>query len=305
MLKFICNKYFNKKFIRITPTHFGWGYGYGFFSNYRVCLQQLISNHLDRKLIPYVDWRNTTWVEGIDPMKSKKLPKNQENPFDYWFDQTIPQKNDGVKLSNGKLDFKIIDHAINYFKDDRLVIQQEVDKLYLKPKKEILDKVDKLYLNNLKGEVVLGVMARGSEYNKHHPFYGVFGINDYIDEIKKVLKKRPNITKIFIVSEDLAYIEKISSEFSETYFVPNVFRRTDESLEYVEEMHHWCNISQKRKNHTKLLGEEVIIQTKLLAKCNYLLGRHSGVFCGAILWNQKIEEVFSIDINAHSTNIIK
>ena len=54
-----------------------------------------------------------------------------------------------------------------------------------------------------------------------------------------------------------------------------------------------------------ILTFEKIDMDNLLAKCNYLLGRHSGIFCGAILWNQNIEEVFSIEINAHSTNIIK
>jgi hypothetical protein len=54
------------------------------------------------------------------------------------------------------------------------------------------------------------------------------------------------------------------------------------------------NVSTKRNDHCKLLGEETIIQTKLLGKCDYLFGRLSGVFAGAVLWNENIKKVFKI-----------
>ena len=31
-----------KSFYNTTPNYFGWGHEYGFFSNYRICLEQLI-----------------------------------------------------------------------------------------------------------------------------------------------------------------------------------------------------------------------------------------------------------------------
>ncbi len=297
MIKKLFNKN-RKTFLKIHPTDFGWGMGYGFFSNYRACLQQLISNHKEKKLTPYVDWKNTTWVEGFDPGVSKKFPKNQENPFDYWFDQTIPAKSDKIVKGDGKLDFDIIDHAKTYFKSEEINIQREIDSLYLKPKKHIQDKIDEIYSNEFKGKSVLGVMARGSEYNKHHPFYGSFGIKEYIEEIKKIMQKHPEIDKIFAVSEDLEYVSQIKKEFNDVYYMPDVFRRTDETQEYVDEIHYWCNVSTKRENHTKLLGEEVIIQAKLLGKCDHLFGRHSGVLAGAVLWGEKIKHLHIIDENA-------
>lgn len=294
-----------KKFLRVTPTNFGWGYGYGFFSNYRVCLQQLITNHRGKKLIPYIDWRNTTWVEGVDPMQSTSMPKNQVNPFDYWFEQQIPRNIDKVKFSKEKINPTIIDHSLNYFKDERLLEQQAVDKLYIKPKAFITDKIREIYKSEFEGEVVLGVMARGCEYNLHHPFYGVFGIDEYVEEVRTILDKRPDITKIFIVSEDSHYIERFKNEFSSVYYLKDVFRRTDETEEYMNKYHHWCNISKKRENHTKLLGEEVIVQTKLLGMSDYLIGRNSGIFCGAVLWSENIKEIFNLDLNAHSRELIE
>ena len=125
-------------------------------------------------------------------------------------------------------------------------------------------------------------------------FVGVFTIEDYINNIKDILNKHPEITKIFVVSEDGEYIDTVQSEFPSSYAVPNVFRRTDETLEYMNRVHCWPNVSTKRQNHCKLLGDETIIQTKLLGKCDYLFGKQSGVFAGGVLWNENLKMVYKI-----------
>jgi hypothetical protein len=284
-----------KTFYNIKPTNHGWGYGYGFFSNYRVCLEQLI-NFNDNNGIgkPYVNWDGTTWIEGFNPFESKDILNNY-NPFDLWFDQDIPKQDDIVIQNNEIPRTDLIDHSKHYFDEpEALLKQQTIDKLYIKPKQYILDKIDEIYEKELKGYVVLGVMARGTEYNLHHPMYGVFGINDYILEIRKILEANPQINKLFIVSEDSEYINAIHAEFPSSYFMPDVFRRTDETMEYINHVHCWPNVSTKREDHCRLLGEETIIQTKLLGKCDYLFGRLSGVLTGAILWNENIKKLFKI-----------
>lgn len=215
-------------------------------------MEQLINHYESGNKNPiYIDWSGTTWVEGFNPFESRQCP-NSENPFDWWFDQTILSENDKknyYKLTRSNPN--IIDHAKHYFNDDGLKIQQTVDKLYIRPKQHILDKIDEIYEREFKGHVVLGVMARGSEYNLHHPMYGQYGIETYLQEIQKVLDKHPEITKIYIVSEETDYVNKISETFPNSYFVPNVFRRTDETDEYINRVHCWINVSTKRENHTK------------------------------------------------------
>lgn len=284
-----------KTFYSISPTNHGWGYGYGFFSNYRICLEQLIHyQNIKGSAIPYIDWSKTTWSEGFNPFESTNFNFTY-NPFDLWFDQEIPSESDIiVKCNLGPMP-DLIHHGKDYFNEkESLEIQQTIDRKYIKIKKYILDKVDEIYQNELKGHVVLGIMARGTEYNYHHPMYGVFNVHDYIREIKKILDENPDITKIFIVSEDSQYINKIKNYFPSSFFLPDVFRRTDETDEYINKIHCWPNVSTKRQNQCTLLGEETIIQTKLLSKCNYLFGRHSGIFCGAILWNENISKIFKI-----------
>jgi hypothetical protein len=282
-------------FLNIKPTNHGWNFGYGFFSNYRVCLEQLIDNHeKNTQYIPYVNWDKTTWIEGFNPFESTVFTSSY-NPFDQWFDQQIPTNFDTIIQCNSPLRPDLISHDKHYFDEpDQLQRQQTVDKLYIKPKQYILDKIDEIYQKEFEGHVVLGVMARGTEYNFHHPMYGIFGVQDYINQIKITLKETPDITKIFIVSEDSEYVNIIANEFPSNYFLPNVFRRTDETLEYINKFHCWPNLSKKRPNHCKLLGEEVIIQTKLLGKCNFLIGRMSGVFAGAILWNENIKKIYKL-----------
>ena len=276
----------------ISPTHFGWGYGYGFFSNYRMCLEALI--HLKKNNIlgkPYINWKKTTWVEGFNPFENK-VCYSEENPFDWWFDQNIPTKTDNINIFPGPNPGSIIDHSKHYFDNKEFLnLQQSIDTEYIKPKKKILDKINEIYDKEFKNEVVLGVMARGSEYNKLHPFYGVYDIDHYISEIKNVLESNKKITKIYVVSEESEFIEKINNAFPNVYFVPNVFRRTDETDEYITHVHCWINVSKKRENHTIQLGEECIIQTKLLGKCDYLCGRYCGLTAGAVLWNENIKDV--------------
>lgn len=285
----------SKNFYEISPTYFGWGWGYGFFSNYRMCLEMLLEFHnknLSINKIPYISWKKTTWVENFNPFENETCLSNS-NPFDWWFDQEIPTEIDIIESGpKSPIPGSIIDHSKHYFDDKNMLnMQQYIDKLYIKPKKHILDKINEIYNKEFKNEVVLGVMARGSEYNKLHPFYGVYDIDHYINEIRKILETNKKITKIFIVSEESAFIEKIHNTFHNSFYIPNVFRRTDETDEYITTVHCWINVSKKRNNHTIQLGEECIIQTKLLGKCNYLCGRFCGLTAGAVLWNENIEDV--------------
>ena len=85
------NTYYN-----ITPTNHGWKFGYGFFSNYRICLEQLIVHHENNGAeIPYINWAYTTWVEGFNPFESTTI-STDINPFDFWFDQKIPGAADKI-----------------------------------------------------------------------------------------------------------------------------------------------------------------------------------------------------------------
>jgi hypothetical protein len=295
-----------KKYYSISPIFNPNGIGSGFFSNYRIVLEKLMNFNLNSNgMIPYVNWANTTFVDGFNPIIENgsviggdMVIDDTINPFDLWFDQENP-----YSLNIPLEDIIIspiertmgIDHAKHYFNEPELLKQQEIDKLYIKPKQYILNKIDEIYEKEFKGHVVLGVMARGSEYNYWHGnIYGVFGVEDYVREIKKILEAKPEITKLLIVSDETDYVNILHEAFPNSYFVPDIFRRTDETIEYMNRVPCWMNVSTKRENHCSLLGEETIIQTKLLGKCDYLFGRRCGILAGAILWNENIKELITL-----------
>lgn len=282
-----------KKFVRFKPNDSRPGsFGSGFFSNYRIILEGLILNDENMGGIPYIDWGETAWVEGYNPFNGDLLVK-KENPFDHWFDQIVPTANDTIINPLNENRHILINHSYDYFYNKAMLQKQrQIESKYLKIKQPILDKVDEIYNKELSGHTVLGVIARGCEFHFHHPNYGVYSIYDYIKSIKSILEKNPNITKLFLVSEDSNYIKLLKESFPNSYFVPDVFRRTDETIQYMNRVFLWPNVSTKRENQNKLLGEETIIQTKLLGKCDYLFGIHSGVFTGAVLWGENIKKIF-------------
>jgi hypothetical protein len=295
-----------EKYYSISPICEPGGIGSGFFSNYRICLEKLVDFHqMNRTENVYINWANTTFVDGFNPLVQYgkiiggEMPiDDSNNPFNQWFEQENPYKLDvpidNIILSDMRRSGHI-NHAEDYFDDPSLELQQFVDRKYIKIKDEIQQKVDSIYQEHFDGHTVLGVMLRGSEFNYHHGnIYGHQTIDSYISAIKKVLLGNPQITKLFIVSDETEYVNKTSDAFPSSYFIPNIFRRTDETDEYIIRVHCWMNVSKKRENHCKLLGEETIIQTKLLSKCDYLFGRHCGIIAGAVLWNENIKKVFRL-----------
>ena len=296
-----------KKYYSISPIFNAGGIGSGFFSNYRICLEKLIHFHnLNRNETVYINWANTTFVDGFNPIVhygeiiGGEMPIDEtNNPFNHWFEQENPYE-ENIPLENiliSKINRPVfkLNHEYDYFDNPLLDIQRIVDKKYIKIKDYIQNKIDKIYEEEFSNDVVLGVMLRGSEYNHWHGgIYGSQTIESYIEKIKQVLLENPEITKIFIVSDETEYVNKISDSFPSSYFIPNIFRRTDETDEYIIRVPCWMNVSTKRDNHCRLLGEETIIQTKLLAKCDYLFGRHCGIIAGAVLWNEKIKKLIKI-----------
>lgn len=296
----------DKTFYSISPICHSGGIGSGFFSNYRVCLDKLIHFYqMNRTEKVFINWANTTFVEEFNPIVSYgeiiggEMPiDDSKNPFNHWFEQENPYELD-VPIDNIIISDmerpRNIDHSIDYFNHPSLKLQQFVDRKYIKIKESIQQKVDSIYQEHLDGHTVLGVMLRGSEFNYYHgDFYGHQNIESYISSIKKILLGNPQITKLFIVSDETEYVNKTSDAFPSSYFIPNIFRRTDETDEYIKRVTCWMNVSKKRENHCKLLGEETIIQTKLLSKCDYLFGRHCGIIAGAVLWNENIKKTFRL-----------
>lgn len=267
-------------------------WGSGFFSNY-FCVISMLYEVEELGYEPYVDFTNTAFVEDYNPYFDESPPINTENPWDWWFYQK-PLEIDSEHI--------FIQYSNNRFNVNKKIWESsELSKArYLKDKytilrKPILDSVSSFFNKNFANRVVLGVMARGTEMNRIHPEYGNQTVQDYIKKTKAVLKKHKEIDCIYLVTEDSATISAFQKEFPYLIYNKDVFRRTNEPLDYTISYPLWPCLDKSRENHCKILGEEMLLQALLLAKCDYLIAKVCGTASAAIFFSEKIKKVFYVE----------
>ena len=263
--------------------------GGGFFSNFCSVMSMVIDCH-NRGIQPYVDLRRTSFVEGYNPYFDE-VPVNPDNPWDWWFDQEQPSSEDTLV----EVEFaptKNFAHDVHVWKREDIPFARMVFDKYLHIKPHIIDRANKYYNESLKGYVVLGVMARGGEFNTYHPEFGKHNINSWIDGISKMVKRYPDINKVFLVTEDNTYIQPICDAYPNTVYL-DVFRRTKESLSFMINTPLWPSMNSPRPDHCRLLGEECLIQALLLGMCDYMCVKQCGTANGAVfLANENLKDVY-------------
>jgi len=258
------------------PTHGG-----GFFSNY-FCALAMTMICDQSKLIPYVDFSNTAFVENYNPYFDGPPPKDAENPWDWWFEQDHPTETDTVTPIEFNLQPFQQDKDI--WKRDDLPHARIIAKKYFHVRLHILKQVDEHYEKLIKGKITLGVMARGCEMNTYHSEYGTFTLESWFNHIPEILADHPEINSIFLVTEDSHYIPKFLEKFPNTVYLDGVFRRTTQTLNQMINIPLWPCFDSARENHCRLLGEECLIQAMLLGRCDYMLIRQCGTALGATLY---------------------
>jgi len=257
----------------------------GFFPNFFVSLSTAMDVEKNN-LIPYIELNNTVFANYNDV-------KNI-NTYNWWFEQQIPndfdskvnfnQNNDNfykfpAPFGNNKWNRKDIEESKNFFYK------------YFKIKEHILLQVNSYYDIYLKDKINVGVMARGTEFNTIHPQYGNHSVYTYIDSVKKILLEY-KIDNIFLVTEDGDFLTSFKNEFNNLLYM-DVFRRTTQSLQYCKSNWKWC-YENNRPNHTKILGDECMIQSLLLGKCDYLICKYNSFSAGAILFNDNLKNVYYV-----------
>ncbi len=272
----------NKKFyiIRRHPSA-------GLFSNITFIL-----NHLkiceDMNLIPIVDMENYPTIYN-----EKNLVKNERNSWEYYFkkfnnyslSEIYNSKN--VFLSNMKFEKYMALDMTNP------VIKNQFKKIKIKD--EIIKKDEKFYKKNLgfKNNKILGIHLRGSTYKtaRGHAFPPTPGI--MIEHIESLIKEY-KYNKIFIVTEEQDYLNKLLNHFGKKCIYYNSYRmKTVDSF----------NI-YPRKKHRYLLGQEILIEALILSKCEGLCYIKSNVISAAILIAKKKLKLHEIYLGLNSRNKI-
>lgn len=277
--------------------------GAGFFSNYMWVLGHVI---FARKLgyIPVVD------MENYKTLYSENMPVNGElNAWNYYFEnvgaatlaeayksgryvlgQDMPLHRYEGKYCVGSYRFPTR-KAIAYYGpiiEKNLII-----------KKELKDSFEEVWLKNVsKDDKVLGIHVRGTDMknNLGHPVPA--DISAYLDKARELLENNPEITKVFLATDEcnvIAIFEKALQDTKWTLFMNDAFRVWDtEGKKHVGV--HETKVENARPFHKYLMGKEVLNDAYFLSKCDYLICGHSNVTNVVLLWNQnKFKQIACIE----------
>lgn len=234
-------------------------FGSGFFSN----LQHVLA-HLKRAellgMIPVVDFANfKTLYNEREPVSGT------ENAWEYYFEPVTGHELGEVYSSKNVFfcDGQFSWSMGAYLSDSTFY---EIYGKYVTPHERIMKKAEAFWESIGEPKEALGVHFRGKEQNyaSGHPFCPTKGqIYRCID---RILAKYP-IDTIFLVTEDQRYLDSLRKRYGKLIFATGSFRSRKGNA---YNMH-------PRAKHRYLLGEEVLIDSLLLAKCRGLLHGSSNV----------------------------
>jgi hypothetical protein len=256
----------------------------GLFSNITFIL-----NHLkiceEMNFIPIIDMKNYPSLYN-----ERHYIKKTKNAWEYYFEKLNKYslyevyKSKNVYLSSKtfqqKMSIDMTDHEISkYFSR-------------IKIKKEILQKIDSFEIKNFKqNDKILGVHFRGSTYKTARGHSFPLTKNLMIKNIQFLLKKF-NYDKIFVVTEEQGYLKVLKKNFRDRliYYDSYRMKKKDSFTIY------------PRKKHRYLLGEEILIETVLLSKCDGLTFVKSNVITAAKMFAKKKIKLHEICLGLNTRN---
>ena len=256
----------------------------GFFSNVTFIL-----NHLkicdDMNFIPIIDMQNYPSLHNeIHPINKNK------NAWEYYFKKINKYSlNEVYKSKNVYMSSKTFQKKM--FLD---MTNNEISRYFsrIKIKKEILQKINIFNKEKFKkNDKILGVHFRGSTYKTARSHGFPLTKELMIKNIQSLIKKF-DYNKIFVVTEEQEYLKALKEKFNDKVIYYDSFRmnKLDSYKIY------------PRKNHRYLLGEEILIETVLLSKCNGLTFIKSNVISAATLFAKKQIKLHEVYLGTNTRN---
>jgi len=245
----------------------------GFFAQLNWCLY--ICNYCEaKKLTPYFILSGPAYVE---------IEKGKDW-FSYFFhnpsltqEQEYRINNNAVHISRIKV---ITDLATSEFSalafPMTIPYATELQRRYMCIQKHIQEKVDHYYLAHLEGKVTLGLHYRGSDKISEAPRTSW---EAFRENMLSYLNNHPQINSIFVASDEDKFTDFIETEFSEL------------SVCYYEDKIKSCRRipPYKRDNVSNYLkGEEALINSLLLSRCDHLLKTPSFLSAWSKIFNPEL-----------------
>jgi len=226
--------------------------GAGMFSNFIFVL-----NHLEicekLKFIPIVDMKNFTTIYN-----EKNKINGTYNAWKYYFQQVSNYslkdvyQSENFILTSNKF-YKNFTHNISNKKYRNIAEKYiKIDNLFIKK--------SKLFFKKYLSQNTLAIHYRGTSYktSANHPFPATY--KQSINYIKSLISSK-KYKKIFLCTEDLNFFNEMKKNFKNNLFYLNSFRskKDDAFLVY------------PRRNHRYKLGEEILLESLIIAQCKGFL----------------------------------
>lgn len=277
--------------------------GAGFFSNYFWVMGHVAFAE-KMGYIPVVDMENypTLYSEG-EPVDGTN------NAWNYYFENIGNVGLDEVYASGryimGK-DKYLTKYAEKYsmfpyrYPSERMIAYYApIIKKNLRIKQSLVNEYKREWIEKTSGSNnILGIHIRGTDMknNLGHPMPAP--VSEYIRRTHEMLEKHPDISRIFLATDENEIKEAYEQEFegsAATLFMNEAFRAWDDGHVKKTGLHE-MKLDNPRPHHKYLLGKEVLRDAWFLSRCQYLLCGHSNITNVAILWNEgRYNEVVCIE----------
>lgn len=243
----------------------------------------IVNSILDHMIYAY----NNGYVPLVDMMhynnqyfKDGRIYK--DNVWEYFFEQpgglaleNIPINSEVIISKNVQFPDNSItifneDIPINNLASDVVMKKKEIYKKLLKFNGEIQKYLDTNTSKILRGDDVLGILCRGTDYTKRRS-YGEHiqpNIKDVIKKTKEVLKKYPDIKKIYLATEDEEIYNYFKAEFGNVLLENIQYKYKYNSIE----KQLLSDISVNRADHNYNLAKEYLLSIYILSRCKYFIG---------------------------------
>ena len=262
--------------------------GTGMFSNITFVL-----NHLKicekYNFIPIIDMENFITIYN-----EKKKIRNNYNAWNYYFDNLNSYslnevyKSKYVIIANDKF-FNFFSYSIDKDKELIRLLNSEV-KL-----NRYLQGIYKKSLIKFKHKKVLGIHFRGTSYKRSagHPLPAT---KKQMEELTKKILKEDNIDMIFLVTEELNYLDFFKKKFKDKLFYIKSAYRSNKNDAFT---------IYPRNLHRYKLGREAVLESILLSHCDYFIYLCSNISAAAISFNKNSSQKrYEIDNGSNSKNVI-
>ncbi len=212
----------------------------------------------------------------------------KDNTWEYYYEQPygcllsdIENKSE-VIISNHEQDLANISPPVDkdlpveltdYKLDERLRQYKSYFNKYIRFNNETKKYLDDKYNQIIgKEQNVLGVFARGTDYivRRTENHWVQPNAKQLIKKVKKILNNYPEITKIYIATEDLDIFKAFKSEFKDMLIDNNQYRISYKNKE--NKFKYLSQIPSKRKDHNYNMGLEYLTSLYILSKCKYFIG---------------------------------